>query len=147
MQEMSLIDQNIILTLNFFQGKYKKKYCFPSQKKILSILSEVYHINICLRTLNYHLARLESNHYIYRLRRISQNPTGCLTFNSTLYSLAKKAYFFLSQLFNHLKDGYYSIKGFLRRKYISSQKELLNDQRFLSPDENVRRLRELRTKL
>jgi len=147
MSDLSSVDEAIILTLNFYQGKYNKRYSFPSQKTLLSNLKRFHKIDVSLRTLNRHLKKLEDNHFIYRLRRISKNPAGCMTFNSTLYSLAKKSYLFLSRLFNNLKDGFYSIKKYLQRRYISSMKEREEDQHFLSPDENIRRLRELAAKL
>jgi len=143
MSDLSSVDHAIILTLNFYQGKYNKRYSFPSQNTLLSNLKLFHKEYISLRTLNYHLRKLENNFYIYRHRRISQNPSGGMTFNSTLYSLAKKSYLFLSRLFNNLKDGFYSIKKYLHRRYISSIKEREEDQHFLSPDENMRRLREL----
>ena len=143
MSGLSSVDHAIILTLNFYQGKYNKRYSFPSQKTLVSNLKRFHKIHISPRTLNRHLRKLEDNFYIYRLRRISKNPSGAMTFNSTLYSLAKKSYLFLSSLFNNLKDGFYSIKKYLHRRYISSIKEREEDQHFLSPDENIRRLREL----
>ncbi|MBA7683139.1 hypothetical protein ES703_91497 [subsurface metagenome] len=147
MSGLSSVDHAIILTLNFYQGKYNKKYSFPSQNTLLSNLKVFHKIEISKRTLNYHLKKLEDNYFIYRVRRISKNTAGCMTFNSTLYSLAKKSYLFLSRLFNNLKDGFYSIKKYLHRSYISSIKEREEDQHFLSADENIRRLRELGAKL
>jgi len=147
MSGLSSVDHAIIQTLNFYQGKYNKRYSFPSQNTLLSNLKRFHKIEISKRTLNYHLRKLEDNFYLYRLRRISQNPSGCMTFNSTLYSLAKKSYLYLSRLFNNLKDGFYSIKKYLHRRYISSIKEREEDQHFLSPDENIRRLKELSAKL
>lgn len=147
MTNISYIDHSIILTLNYIQGIKSKKYSYPSQKKILLILKDIYGIDICLRTLNYHLSKLERLHFIYRQRRNPLISNGCKSYQTTLYSLARKAYEYLSGLFNCLKDGYYSIKGFLKRKYISSRKELKEDHCFFSPDENIRRLRKLRAKL
>lgn len=147
MSGLSSVDHAIILTLNFYQGKYNKRYSFPSQNTLLANLKRFHKIEISKRTLNYHLRKLEDNYFIYRLRRISKNTAGCFIFNSTLYSLSKKSYLFLSRLFNNLKDGFYSIKKYLHRSYISSIKEREEDQHFLSPDENIRRLRELGAKL
>jgi len=143
MSGLSSVDHAIILTLNFYQGKYNKKYSFPSQNTLLSNLKLFHRIHISKRTLNRHLRKLEDNYFIYRLRRISKNPAGCLTFNSTLYSLSKKSFLFLSRLFNNLKDGYYSIKKYLHRRYISSVKEREEDKHFLSRDENIARLKQL----
>ena len=147
MSDLSSVDHAIIQTLNFYQGKYNKRYSFPSQNTLLSNLKCFHKIHISLRTLNRHLKKLEDNFYIYRLRRISKNTAGCFVFNSTLYSLAKKSYLYLSRLFNNLKDGFYSIKKYLHRRYLSSMKEREEDKHFLSPDENIRRLRELAQKL
>lgn len=143
MSDLSAVDQGIILTLNFYQGKHNKKYSFPSQNTLLSNLKLFHRIHISKRTLNRHLKKLETNHFIYRLRRISKNPTGCLTFNSTLYSLSKKSFLFLSRLFNNLKDGYYSIKKYLHRRYVSSVEKKEEDKHYLTHDENIARLRQL----
>lgn len=140
-------DQCIILTLNALQGKHHKKYSFPSQKTLLKLLKQIYHCDISLRTLNRHLSKLERECFIYRRRRITTNASGCYVFNSTLYSLAKNAYLFITKLFNTLKDGYYSIRKFLHKKRISSKKEFYEDQKYLSRDGNIRRLKELQTKL
>ena len=147
MNTLDQTDQCILLTLNALQGKHHKKYSFPSQKTILKKLKEFYGIDICKRTLNYHLAKLESEYFIYRRRRITTNSSGCYVFNSTLYSLSKKAYLFITKLFNALKNGYYSITKFLHKKRISSRKEFYEDQRYLSRDGNIRRLKELRATL
>ena len=142
-----LTDQCIILTLNHIQGIKSKKYSIPSQLKILELLSTHYHIVICLRTLNYHLAKLEEFKYIYRQRRNPINVFGERTYQTTMYSLAKKAYYFLSNLMGSLKNGYYSIKKYLQKSYISPRKELNEDQRYLTPEENARRFRELLNKI
>ena len=147
MSTLDYVDQNIILTFNHIQGMKGKKYCDPSHDKILVILKNIYHTKICLRTLNYHLAKLERLHYIYRQRRNPLNHCGCKVYQTSLYSLALKSYQYLSHMFNTLKDGYYSIKKFLHRKYISSRKERDEDQRYFSHDENISRLKELRAKL
>ena len=147
MSTLSIVDQNIIFTLNHIQGMENKKYCYPSQNKILVILKTIYHNDICLRTLNYHLAKLERLHYIYRKRRNPLNRNGFKVYQTTLYSLSLNAYLFLTSVLNTLKNGYYSIKKFLQRKYISSRKEKEEDQRYLSPDENIRRLKEVINKL
>lgn len=142
-----LTDQSIVLTLNHIQGMKGKKYSIPSQLKILELLSTHYHIVICLRTLNYHLAKLEKFKYIYRQRRNPINVFGERTYQSTMYSLAKKAYRYLSGLFGSFKNGYYSFKKHLQKSFLSSRKERDEDQRYFTPDENVRRLRELRNKI
>lgn len=147
MSTLDLTDQSIILSLNYLQGRYAKKYSYPSQKKILSILSNVYYIDICLRTLNYHLAKLEKLKFIYRQRRDPLTPNGLNIYQSTLYSLGKRSYRTLAHLMGTLKNGYYSIRKYLHNTHISSRKELEEDKRFLSPDENIRRFKELRTKL
>ena len=147
MNTLDQTDQCIILTLNKLQGMYNKKYSYPSQNTLLRLLKEIYHCDISLRTLNRHLAKLEMEYFIYRRRRITTNTSGCYVFNSTLYSLSRKAYFFITKLFNTLKDGYYSIRKFLHKKRISSMKEFYEDKRYFSRDENIRRLQELQTKL
>lgn len=144
---LDIIDQDIILILNYIQGMKGKKYSKPSQLKILEILRNCYGIVICLRTLNYHLAKLEKHKYIYRQRRNPLNVFGKKVYQSTLYSLAKEGYIYLSGLMGTLKNGYYSIKKYLHKSFISSRKEREETQRFFSPDENIRRFKELRATL
>jgi len=85
------LDEAIILLLGGLAGKFGKEYCFPSQEKMLSLLKDFFGIEICRRTLNYHLKRLETGKYIRRKRRISKGKDGKLVFKSTLYFLGKKA--------------------------------------------------------
>lgn len=143
MSTLDVVDQSIVLTLNHLQGMRGKKYSVPSQIKILELLKVRYSIPVCLRTLNYHLAKLEREKYIYRKRRNPINICGERTYQSTMYSLGKRAFSYLASLFGSFKKGYYSFKKYLQSSYISSRKELKETQHYLSRDENVRRLREL----
>lgn len=87
----SIIDQKILEIFFYLAQKGQKTYCWPSQQKIIEILSNLYDIKISLRTLNYHLASLEEAGFIKRIRRIRQGKDGKIEFNSTLYQILKKA--------------------------------------------------------
>lgn len=147
MLTLNQTDQSIVFILNYLQGMKNKNYCYPCQKKILEILDKKYGVQICLRTLNYHLANLEKEEYIYRQRRDPLKPNGLLIYQTTLYKLAKKAFSFLANLSLSLKRGYFKVKQFFKPKYISSRKELAEEQTFLSREESLIRVRELKNKL
>lgn len=147
MVTLDIIDQSIILILNYIQGMKGKKYSIPSQLKILELLRCHYRIVICLRTLNYHLAKLEKLKYIYRKRRNPLTVLGKRIYQSTMYSLAASAYRYLSGFIGSFKNGYYSFKKHLQSSFISSRKEREETQRYFSHDENIRRFKELRATL
>lgn len=81
----------ILLTFSAMSSKYEKDYCFPCQEKILERLKTIYKVDVCRRTLNYNLAWLQANHYIFRTRRIRKGQGGKIVFNTTLYKLTYKA--------------------------------------------------------
>jgi len=82
----------VIQVLHYLQSKNSKKYCFPSQEKILELLSRYHHVDVCRRTLNYWLDAIEKEGFFDRKRRIVPNKSGALRFHSTLYVLKGKAY-------------------------------------------------------
>ncbi|MBA7472745.1 hypothetical protein ES707_08077 [subsurface metagenome] len=92
------IDEAIVLIVGGLAKKFGKNYCFPSQEKLRYILRSFYGIRICLRTLNYHLKRLEAGGYIYRKRRIARGRGGVLNFKSTLYFLRDQALRWIAKL-------------------------------------------------
>ena len=88
----------IIHILMSLQLKHGKSYCFPTQKKILSLLHDYHGIDIKRRALNYHLRDLVEAGMITRTRRIRKNLKGGLIFNSTLYFLKNLSYRFLEKI-------------------------------------------------
>lgn len=72
--------------------KHGKKYCYPSQSKLLELLSEYHGYDISVRTLNRDLALLVADRYLDRVRR-TRMIKGCgKRFTSTLYKFRVKAY-------------------------------------------------------
>ena len=92
----------VLSTLESIQVKYKSLYCYPAQKKILSLLAEHHDLVISISTLNRWLRRLEDQGYIYRERRIKRLETGTMSFQSTMYWLTQKAHAFIHRVIKKL---------------------------------------------
>jgi hypothetical protein len=90
--------QAIIEILVSLQLKYGKAYCFPTQKKILSLLEEFHGIKIQRRALNYALADLVAAGMISRVRRIKHSKTGEMIFKSTLYFIKQIGHKIISSI-------------------------------------------------
>lgn len=85
------LDLSLVTTLHGLNQKTGRNYCFPSQNKLLELLNRFTGQQMSRRTLNRHLRKLEDSGWLKRKRRIRQNR-GVLEFNSTLYTLTRRAY-------------------------------------------------------
>jgi DNA-binding transcriptional ArsR family regulator len=83
--------------------KYKKFYCWVSQKRIEELLMKYHSFGISNRTLNRDLRWLEDEGYITRLRRIRVNKEGKLVFCSTLYKFTGKLFNWVNSVGNRVK--------------------------------------------
>ncbi|MBA7495711.1 hypothetical protein ES702_06300 [subsurface metagenome] len=82
-----------ILSLLFGLNKhFRKKYCFPSQLKVLSLLKERFPVKISIATLNRWLRVMEDENYVKRQRRIRRDPVLGMVFQSTMYFITRKGY-------------------------------------------------------
>jgi len=134
------IDDAILFYLISLNSYYHKHYCYPSQRKILRYLQTDHTITCCRRTLNYHLKKLELLGFIERIRRLSQNHQGLITFKTTLYFVKKKAYKYLYYIKNKLLSALDFFKRPLKQKtpdQFSKPKPFLSDveldERFKHP--------------
>jgi len=85
----------VMMTLFGISKTYGKAYCFPGQKRILSLMEEYHGFEISRRTLCRDLLELEKEGFIKRVRRLRRTPAGKLLFNSTLYKFTGKAFNYL----------------------------------------------------
>ncbi|MBI5970568.1 MAG: hypothetical protein HY884_05385 [Deltaproteobacteria bacterium] len=86
------IDYSRILdTLRGLMEKYGKQYVFPSQQTLLKLLLENHQMDICLRTLNYRLAEMESLGLIKRIPRTIEATNGKRLYITTAYYLGGAA--------------------------------------------------------
>lgn len=97
------IDASIVNTIISLQKKYGKKYCFPTQEKLLFLLKEYHDVKICRRTLNRRLKKLEQGKLIKRIRRHRRGAGGMIIFKATAYYLSAK---------------YHQIVGFFKRLWL-----------------------------
>ncbi len=82
----------ILLTLHKFNTYWKKLYCYPSQKKLLTLLSQFTSLKISRRQLNYDLLELESHGIVVRIRRHRRTKHRGMEFRSTLYEITLVGY-------------------------------------------------------
>ena len=82
----------VLLTLNKLNKHFQKLYCFPSQEKLLDLLSKFTSLKISRRQLNYDLAALESHGILIRVRRHRKRPRVGMEFRSTLYMITNLGY-------------------------------------------------------
>lgn len=87
-----------VLSLLFgLNQHFGKKYCYPSQLKLLGLLAERLSIEVSIATLNRHLRVIEDSGYLKRIRRIRRDPVVGMVFQSTIYVISRKGYKLLSR--------------------------------------------------
>lgn len=84
-------DLRLVQTLTGLAAHHGKTYCIPSQKTILHLVRVRTARVMSLSTLNRHLAALERDGWIQRVRRHKRGRTGALELHSTLYHLKRRA--------------------------------------------------------
>jgi len=82
----------ILLTLNKLNTYFHKLYCYPSQNKLLQLLSSFTSLQISRRQLNYDLQVLESHGLIRRIQRHRVTLAKGMEFRSTLYEITLLGY-------------------------------------------------------
>lgn len=96
--------------------RYGKKYCHPSQKKILELLADRLNMFISIATLNRYLRVLEDGGFIHRTRRITFHPVKGLLFRSTMYVVIKKGLDLLGKIGVSVYGKIRELTGFPRGK-------------------------------
>jgi len=87
-----------VLSLLFgLNQHFRKKYCYPSQLKIMGLLEERFPIKKSIATLNRWLRVIEDEKYVRRIRRIRRDPVLGMVFQSTVYIITRKGYNFLNR--------------------------------------------------
>jgi len=89
-----------IPVLSIIQGLAKyhgKKYCYPSQVKILELLKGRVGIEISIATLNRYLRVIEDKGWVRRIRRIKRDTVKGMMFLSTIYVITAKGYGLLTK--------------------------------------------------
>jgi len=141
--KFSLAMQSTINTINYLARANKKDYCYPSQEKMLEILTNFYSVMIRRRQLNYILKFLEKEGFITRRRRLKKSKEGKLVFNTTLYRLKKKSLKNLAKLLGAIKRTGFKLiekKGGDKKKEVPPRK----DERYLiSEEQRFRNLEKL----
>ncbi len=77
---------------------------------MLEILKDYYHVDICRRTLNYHLRDLENDKYIKRIKRHSRGLEGQIQFATSITSLLKPALKALAKIAHWFKTVRWKVR-------------------------------------
>lgn len=105
MNEVGHYSSCVLQSLAWLSSRKATRYCFPSQEALVEILTRVYGVSRCRRTLNYHLEYLEDKGFIKRIRRISKCLDGRPAFASTIYSLKKRGLAFLGKILQRISQA------------------------------------------
>jgi len=104
-----------VLSLLFGLNKhFGKRYCFPSQLKLLGLLKERFPIQVSIATLNRWLRVMEDENYVRRQRRIRRDPVLGMVFQSTMYFITRKGYNLLNRFG---VKAYAWLRGLVKRSY------------------------------
>jgi len=87
----------ILVTLLKIQRKYNKDYSWPSQLKLIELMTTNQGLKKSRATLNRWLRIIQDDKYLVRRRRIKKHPVYGLMFKSTLYKITIKGYRLLSR--------------------------------------------------
>lgn len=88
----------LLLLLHGLSNFHGKKYCYPSQKKIVDLLISRQDIKISIATLNRRLRSAEDAGYLRRIRRLRRDPRKGMVFQSTVYLIKQLGYLLLSRV-------------------------------------------------
>lgn len=88
----------VVAIIDGLSRHYGKKYCYPSQKKLMELLEKRLGIKISIATLNRWLRSIEDDGFLTRLRRIRRDKVLGTIFQSTLYTLKKKSFVLLAKV-------------------------------------------------
>jgi len=88
----------ILAIVNGLSERYGKKYCYPSQVKLLELLGKRLGINMSIATINRHLRVCEDEGYLRRIRRIRRDEVLGTIFQSSIYIVKRKGYLLLAKV-------------------------------------------------
>lgn len=96
--EVAIKGMPILSIIQGLSKHYGKKYCYPSQKKVLELLKNRLGIKISIATLNRYLRVIEDKGLLRRIRRLKRDPLKGMIFQSTIYIITYKGYTLLHQM-------------------------------------------------
>jgi len=87
----------VLVILQGLSKYHGKKYCYPSQLKLMELLKARVSIQISIATLNRYLRVIEDQGWIRRIRRIKRDPVRGMMFQSTIYIISRNGYRLLAK--------------------------------------------------
>ena len=93
-------DLRILQCLVQIATKYGRLWAYPTQEKLRELLAKYHGLQISARSLNRHLAALQSQGYLDRIRRHTRAQSGMLILKSTVYRLRAATYGMVSAFVN-----------------------------------------------
>lgn len=88
----------LLVLFHGLSSYHQKKYCYPSQLKIMELLQSRQGLKISIATLNRYLKAVEEAGFIRRIRRIRRDPRKGTVFQSTIYQIKYAGYMLLSKV-------------------------------------------------
>lgn len=135
----------ILITLAGLAKHFEKRYCWPSQKRILALLEKFHKVSICRSTLNRGLTWLVENGYIRRKRRHRRIKTsgnlgtdGHMLACSTLYQIEAKGFNYLRSLTKSILDlfSHFKVPRWDREKMLAGTSTIFKSiRKFLAGQE------------
>ncbi|MBW2672667.1 MAG: hypothetical protein JRD89_04515 [Deltaproteobacteria bacterium] len=135
----------VLLMFSQLMRKFRKQYLYLSQEKMLELLGKYHGYRIKRRMLNYRLADLEAQGLIRRVQRNNRQVDGRIEPMTSLIFLTRKAHRLISRMYRALtralgrKDAY--------SLHIDRPETEKPPDNLLSPQENIKKARELLTTL
>lgn len=119
----------ILLTLNKLNSHFHKLYCYPSQNKLLTLLSKFTSLSLSRRQLNYDLQALESHGILIRIQRHRQTKHRGMEFRSTLYQITLLGYHLLMRAKVISFARFVAISKIIRDKLLAKEHPCATEER------------------
>ncbi|MBA7495931.1 hypothetical protein ES702_06527 [subsurface metagenome] len=107
---------------------HNKRYCYPSQNKIMELLGSRFFIQISKATLNRWLRSMEDTRLIKRVRRITYHERKGLMFKSTVYKFTKRSMILLLKIGIPIKKMWSRVKDLMKQKKIDKEFPIVGSQ-------------------
>lgn len=109
------VDWAICQAFHHLGNKFNKGYVLVSQEKLIKLLRKHYDVSISLRTLNYHLRKLENEGFISRKQRHARDKNGHIKFATTLTTLKKNLYSAIFKIGHSLHRAGLKLKKWIKK--------------------------------
>lgn len=129
----------LVETLAALAGHHGKRYCYPSQQKIIKLYRMTSSRRMSRPTLNRHLRALEVQGYITRTRRHRRGADGGLELHSTLYQFTRRALAMLQSNGRRVAHWLATMAAPVQNLFASSRSRCLSPETIFLPQKQAYR--------